>query len=647
MRLLLFLLFPLLLQGQALSPEQIASLRSVTSVALAPDASFLAYTLSEPANPLTHNLPATTHLYVANPASGVSQPLVTDASVAGVSIRPRTQTITFLSRRPGDSGSRLYEIPSTGGTPKLLHEHPTSIQSYSWASDGSHIVYVANEPSARPASTLPYQPELFEQFVPHRKAYLQNVDMPGHTPHLLNIPGSVSLAAWSPDLMSVALSVAPTPAVDDQYMAQTIFIVSHSTKTISDTLLHRGKLSSFQFSPDSKSLVIRGAHNINDPIDARIRTVAVRNQSAPKTLLPEFLGDFEAVSWTGATTLHFIASENGETSFGTMRPDGTTFTRVLPAGGPIFSAFSASTNGTVAFVANTAAHPGEVYVLRGTTLRRLTDSNPWLKDIPMAKQEVVTYAARDGRSISGVLVRPMGEQTGKRYPLITVVHGGPEAHVSNGWVTGYNNPGQYAAARGYAVFYPNYRGSTGRGIEFAYSSQGDLAGKEFDDVVDGVDHLIRTGLVDSARVGVTGGSYGGYATAWMSTYYSNRFAAGVMSVGISNNISKWGTSDIPEELFLVHSRKRIWDYWEDNLKRSPIYYVDRSRTPLLIMHGKDDTRVHPGQSLELFRHLKVRKPNLPVELVLYQGEGHGNRNATARYDYHLRMMGWFDTHLKP
>jgi dipeptidyl aminopeptidase/acylaminoacyl peptidase len=97
----------------------------------------------------------------------------------------------------------------------------------------------------------------------------------------------------------------------------------------------------------------------------------------------------------------------------------------------------------------------------------------------------------------------------------------------------------------------------------------------------------------------------------------------------------------------VHSRKRIWDYWEDNLKRSPIYYVDRSRTPLLIMHGKDDTRVHPGQSLELFRHLKVRKPNLPVELVLYQGEGHGNRNATARYDYHLRMMGWFDTHLKP
>ncbi len=641
---LLILLFPLLLQG--FTPELLASLRSVTSVAIAPDASFLAYTLSVPANPLTHNLPSSTHLYVASPATGVSQPLVTDASVAAVSIRPRSQTITFLSRRPGDSGSQLYEIPSSGGTPKLLHSHPTSIQSYSWASDGSHIVYVANEPSSRPKSDLPYQPELFEQFVPHRKAYVQNVTQVGHTPHLIDIPGSVTLTSWSPDVLSIAVSVAPTPTVDDQLMAQTIYIVSHSTKTVTDTLLHRGKLSAIQFSPDGKSLAIRGAHNINDPSDARLRVVPVRNQSAPKTLLPEFLGDFEAISWTGATTIHAITSENGETSFVTVRPDGSNFTRVLPVGGPIFASFSASTSGTVAFVANTSAHPNEVYVLRGTTLRRLTDSNPWLKDIPMAKQEVVTYAARDGRSISGILIRPAGETAGKRYPLITVVHGGPEAHVSNGWVTGHNNPGQYAAARGYAVFYPNYRGSTGRGIEFVFSSQGDLSGKEFDDIVDGVDHLIRIGLVDSARVGVTGGSYGGYATAWMSTYYSHRFAAGVMSVGISNNISKWGTSDIPEELYLVHSRKRLWENWEDNLKRSPIYYVDRSRTPLLILHGKEDTRVHPGQSLELFRHLKVRKPKLPVELVLYPGEGHGNRNATARYDYHLRMMGWFDTHLK-
>jgi len=118
-----------------------------------------------------------------------------------------------------------------------------------------------------------------------------------------------------------------------------------------------------------------------------------------------------------------------------------------------------------------------------------------------------------------------------------------------------------------------------------------------------------------------------------------------MFVGISNNISKWGTSDIPEELYLVHSRKRLWDDWQDKLERSPIYHVDNSRTPLLIKHGEDDTRVHPAQSLELYRHIKVRKPEVPLRLIWYPDEGHGNIRSTSRFDYHLRMLQWFETYL--
>src|SRR5690606_3876755 len=228
--------------------------------------------------------------------------------------------------------------------------------------------------------------------------------------------------------------------------------------------------------------------------------------------------------------------------------------------------------------------------------------------------------------------------------LLVVVHGGPESHYSNGWLTGYSSPGQMAAARGYAVFYPNYRGSTGRGVAFATLSQGDPAGAEFDDLIDGIDALIEAGVADSARVGVTGGSYGGYATGWLSTRYSDRIAAGVMFVGISNKVSKVGTTDIPNEEFLVHARKRPWDDWQFFLERSPIYYAGQSETPLLILHGKDDPRVDPGQSRELYRHLRLRS-EAPVRLVLYPGEGHGNRRATARYDYSLRMLQWFDHYL--
>lgn len=163
-----------------------------------------------------------------------------------------------------------------------------------------------------------------------------------------------------------------------------------------------------------------------------------------------------------------------------------------------------------------------------------------------------------------------------------------------------------------------------------------------------MDYLIDRGIADEDRIGVTGGSYGGYASGWMSTYYSDRFAASVMFVGISNNLSKWGTSDIPDELYLVHARERMWESdekWMDYLKRSPIYWVDRAETPILIMHGAEDTRVHPSQSLELYRHLKVRKPEVPVRLVWYPGEGHGNTSASSRFDYSHRMLQWFDTYL--
>ncbi len=225
------------------------------------------------------------------------------------------------------------------------------------------------------------------------------------------------------------------------------------------------------------------------------------------------------------------------------------------------------------------------------------------------------------------------------------MHGGPESHYSNGWLTQYSTVGQVGAALGYAVFYPNYRGSTGRGEEFLKSSQADMAGKEFDDVVDGVDYLIEQGIADEDKVGVTGGSYGGYATGWFATRYTDRFAAGVMFVGISNNISKWGTGDIPEELYLVHARERIWENYEFFLERSPIYYAGESKTPLLIMAGEEDTRVHPSQSIELYRHIKTRT-DTPVRLVLYPREGHGNRNSTAQLDYSLRQLRWFEKYLK-
>src|SRR5690606_548662 len=146
--------------------------------------------------------------------------------------------------------------------------------------------------------------------------------------------------------------------------------------------------------------------------------------------------------------------------------------------------FELTANGRALFIADRYNHPSELFVEEAgqPAPKRITTSNPFLADIEFAKQEVIRYKAKDGLEIEGLLIRPLNETSGTYYPLIAIVHGGPEAHYNNGWLTGYSKPVQTGAAEGYAVFLPNYRGSNGRGVAFSLTSQGDPAGKEFDDV---------------------------------------------------------------------------------------------------------------------------------------------------------------------
>ncbi|MCH8547640.1 MAG: S9 family peptidase [Balneolaceae bacterium] len=633
------------------TPEHVAKMKQVTSSVISEDGSHVAYTVSVPADPYKENATNSTHLYILNVSEGTTKPYYTSGSVASVNFRPGHNSVTFLAQRSGDDTRSLYELPLDGGEASKLFSFDRNIVSYHWHHDGDHIAFTAFEEAEASSSPLPYKAEVYEENQTNRKGYITNVTREGHDPHRIQVDGSIYMIEWSPDGSKLAVSAAPTPTVDDSFMAQQVFVVDYRSREIVAEIDNEGKIGQVVWSPNGQRLAIRAGQDIHDPIDGRILIVSAEG-GTPQIIDRDFEGKYEHIRWTANNEITFLASESTATLIGTIRPDGTNKRTLFHGSRYAITSFSKAGNGTISFVASTPEHPNEVFVRRDRRNAepvRMTKHNSWLEDLDLGKQEVVRYTARDGEfDIEGMLIYPVGYQEGERVPLITMVHGGPEAHYSNGWLTGYQIPGQMAAAKGYAVFYPNYRGSTGRGIDFIYSSQADLAGKEFDDVVDGVDYLIEKGVADPDRIGVTGGSYGGYASAWMATYYSDRFAASVMFVGISNNLSKWGTSDIPEELYLVHSRERMWESdekWMDYLKRSPIYWVDRAETPILIMHGAEDTRVHPAQSLELYRHLKVRKPEVPVRLVWYPGEGHGNTRAASRLDYSYRMLQWFDTYL--
>ncbi len=641
------------------SPQDVEALRYVTSAALAPDGSRVAYTLAVPRRAWAEDDGTPwIELHVLDVATGESRPYVSGkVNVGHVAWMPDSRTIAYLAKRDGDKETCLYAIPVGGGESSKIASLDTSITNFSLSGDGKEVALVANEPkleAVKKREEKGFKQIVYEEDGTLTKVWIASTKPGSGTPRKLDIEGDVHQCVWSPVDARIALAVAPTPLVDDQYMRTRVRIVDSKDGTVLHKIENPGKIGPIDWSRDGKWIGMIAGVDVNDPAATTFTAYASEPHGGLVVVRP-----FSAETWEGAAVA-FDFQPDGHALVVTAHGCESAYEKVsvanavvetktlIPTGIAIWTSTSISQDGqSAALIGHTPMHPPEVWTMKHGDAgpKRRTNSNPSLDGLPFAKQEVVRWKARDGLELEGVLVHPANEVKGQRYPLILSVHGGPESHDSNGWITSYSRPGQMAAARGFAVFSPNYRGSTGRGVAFQKSSQGDPAGKEFDDLIDAVDHLIASGLVDKSKVGVTGGSYGGYATAWCSTQYTDTFAAGVMFVGISDKFSKFGTTDIPEEEFNVHALHRVWDDPEFMRERSPITYAAQSHTPLLILGGKDDPRVDPGQSRTMYRHLKLRG-KAPVRLVIYPGEGHGNRKAAARLDYALRMLRWFGHYLQ-
>jgi dipeptidyl aminopeptidase/acylaminoacyl peptidase len=252
--------------------------------------------------------------------------------------------------------------------------------------------------------------------------------------------------------------------------------------------------------------------------------------------------------------------------------------------------------------------------------------------------EPVRYRSFNVVEVDAVLLKPRGYRDGARYPLIILVHGGPTGR----WSDAFEPWGQLLASRGYAVLYPNIRGSVGYGSDFVEMNRADWGGGDFKDVMAGVDAMIERGIADPARLGIGGWSYGGYMSEWAITQ-TTRFKAAVAGAGLSDLASEFGTED-----------SSAYDEWffglpyEDPqpfVKSSPITYIKRARTPTLILQGAADVVDPIGQSQQLYRALK--RYGVPTELVLYPREGHGFSEEKHLLDRLNRILDWFATYLKP
>lgn len=659
--LLAVLLLPLSLpaEPEVLSPEDATRIKRSYHARVSPDGRLIAYTVYFQRDPADEPGGGYREFYVVSTETGRARPFITGkVNVSSPRFSPDGSRIAFLMKRGEGAKTQVWMIPVDGGESVPVTDSESGVSTFRWHPGGDRIAYVAAEPETETEEALKekgYRFIYFEENLKDRNIFICELPDGGEPAEARQITEDAVVWSFefSPDGKRIAAAISPLNLVDHRYMFKDIHLVDPESGEIKLLIDHDGKLGNFAFSPDGERIAYAASLELRDHAVSQAYLIGAEG-GEPVNLTPAgFRGHITSVGWKDRKTVAYTAAEGVWNNLYTVRTDGKKREKVLD-GREIGLVFSTPHHTDdfrhFALVCSSPSIPGDIfYWKRGwDEPERITEFNPWIEERELGRQEVITYQARDGLEIEGILVYPVDYREGERYPLIVSVHGGPESHYTNGWLGSYFNPGHVLAGKGYLAFYPNYRASTGYGTEFALQGYRDAAGEEFDDIADGIDFLVDQGLADRDRVGLGGGSYGGFAAAWFASYYTEYVNAVCMFVGISDLVSKRGTTDIPWEELYVHSGKKLdssWDMWEFSIRRSPIFWAHQSETAVLILGGTADTRVHPSQSLEFFRRLKMND-HPAVRMVRYPGEGHGNRKQPGRIDVLYRHLQWYDWYVR-
>ena len=364
-------------------------------------------------------------------------------------------------------------------------------------------------------------------------------------------------------------------------------------------------------------------------------TVMSDQRSQAQTLPPTWTAD--------GRRLIFVGSDQGTANVYSVSVDGGDLRAETVGPHQVVSLSLAADTKRFVAVYSHATLPGEVAVgLLGGKMTTVTDVNGVLLSARfIAAPERVEFTGADGWKIEGWILRPRGFDPGKKWPLVLEVHGGPHGAYGHGFFHEF----QMLAGRGYAVLYTNPRGSHAYGEKFSTACVGDWGGKDYEDLMAGVDHALTLGWIDPKRLYVTGGSYGGFMTNWI-VGHTDRFRAAATQRSISNNISAFGVSDIG------------WHFWEHEMgdaspwrdtqklvERSPLFYAPKVKTPLLILHAERDLRCPIEQAEQFFTALRLH--GVETQFVRFPEDNHDLTRGGKphnRVEHARRIADWFDAH---
>lgn len=626
--------------------EDVLALNSVGQVSISPDGRWIAYVVTERDFEEDRN---ETDIWMAA-ADGGDPVRLTYRAGSETSPRwhPSGQWLAFRSDRSGSD--HVYGINPNGGEAWAVTEGDVSVQGFRFSPNGQRLAFSASaEPTDadRELEELRGRPIVWDSSYTDQWSHIWVAELADRragesvrwTPDTLHTTASF---VWSPDSRRIAFAARPSPILRT-YPQGAVYVVDSSESSLRRVTHLPGSETPVAWR-DDLGIVFSGSGHQLGTFNNQLWRIDP-DGGDPASLTADFDENAGFVAVTSDRLLIESTIRTGRGLYEIRLRDGRASGRArsLSDEAKYFAGFDATPDGeTVAFLAEDARAPADVHVSSTSSFapRRVTDHNPKVREFALGEQRVIRWQSRaDGEEIEGVLTLPVGYTEGSSVPLVLVIHGGPSGVSSNRFSAARGAyPIQVYAGLGFAVLQPNYRGSTGYGQRFRALNRGDISGRDWIDIDSGVDELVRSGLADPGRLGVSGWSFGGHHTYWGITQ-TQRYAAASAGAGANDLISMYSQTDIPE-FYHTYLGPKPWEDFELYEQRSAYRYVERVTTPLLIQVGERDERVPAEQSIQFYEAVKAIG-KAPTKLVVYPEQPHGVRAPRLVRDLMTRNVEWF------
>lgn len=665
-------------EKRLLAAEDLYRLKLISGVRIAPDGTAVVYSL--------HRIDEKTEKKYANlwaaPTGGQTpayQFTYGDQMDSSPRWSPDGGTIAFLSNRAdNEKPAQIYLIPFKGGEARPLTKIDGSIHSFSWSPDGTRLLCVVRKtdpevlerekdeqkkklgPVYRHYDRLFYKLDGFG-YLPQERQHLWIIDAAsGEGKQITDHPVyDETGAAWSPNGQSIVFVSNRTPQPDANPDVQDLFVIAAVGGELRKLDTPVGSKSQPSYSPDGQWIAYYAeegvgisyknqnlwvvpadgsgpACNLTSAYDLHISAWTINDMMEPETMAPTWSLDSQRITFPvvyhGSSVLHSVARE------------GQDLQTLIGEGG-VVGAFSFDQQQQVmAYFYGQMTDPGQVYAweMGKGQPRQLTNHNRDLLDeISLGTMEEVWYTGPDGNDLQGWILKPPGFDPARKYPSIMEIHGGPLTQYGNYFMHEF----YYLATGGFVVYFSNPRGGRGYGEGHAGAIHGDWGNRDYADLMSWADYIAKQPYIDSERMGVTGGSYGGYMTVWMIGH-TQRFRAAVTQRCVSNFISMWGSSDFNWTFQHLVGDKPPFEDLQQHWDHSPIKYIGNAKTPTLVIHNEMDLRCPIEQSEQVFVALK--RLGVETEFVRFPDEFHGlsrNGRTDRRIARLNHIKGWFERYM--